>query len=208
MSFFGERPIGTGTPLNIHMFSPRGIVVHTKTLLRNPRYFYCRVVTMIDQASHPKDPWLTRTAVNQLNGYLNRSMQGFEWGSGRSTVWFANRLGSLVSVEHDADWYAQTAKMLGSTGVRNVDYRLVSQNTEKEYASQIDDFPDEHFDFVLVDGEHRDACVRAAAAKVRVGGLLVVDNAESGYDFGPLGEFDVQKTSNGVWRTDIFTRRA
>ncbi len=206
MSFFGKRPVGTGTPLNVHMFSPHNVLTHSKTLLRNPRYFRDRVVVMADQAVNPKDPWLTRTAVNQLNHYLKPDMLGFEWGSGRSTVWFANRLGNLVSVEHDAGWYAETTKLLIANGLHNVDYRLVPQNTEQQYAGQIEEFPDEHFDFILIDGEDRDDCVRAAATKVRAGGLIVVDNAESGYDFGPLCKFDIQQTSNGVWRTDIFTR--
>jgi predicted O-methyltransferase YrrM len=162
---------------------------------------------MADQAANPKDPWLTRTAVNQLNRYLKRDMLGFEWGSGRSTVWFANRLGHLVSVEHDAGWHVETTKLLIANRLHNVDYRLVPQSAEQRYASQIEEFPDEHFDFILIDGEDRDGCVRAAATKVRAGGLIVVDNAESGYDFGPLGVFDIQQTSNGVWRTDIFTRR-
>jgi hypothetical protein len=207
MSFFGERPVGVGTPLNIHMFSPRNIVVHTRTLLLKPRYFYSRLVVMVDQAVHPDDPWLTRSAIDQLKRYLKPTMKGFEWGSGRSTVWFGRRLGHLVSIEHDPTWHARTVERLAAIGLHNVDYRLALRDSEKKYASQIEEFPDGHFDFILIDGEDRNDCVRAAAAKVRIGGWIVVDNADCGYDFEPLSGFDTQQTSNGVWRTDIFTKR-
>jgi len=187
------------------MFSPTNFVRNAKTVLRNPRYLYNRVGVMVDQMVHPEDPWLTRNAVDQLASYLKPTMKGFEWGSGRSTVWLARRLEHLVSIEHNAEWHSQTKEKLTATGLLNVDYRLVPQTA---YARQIEEFPNGYFDFIVIDGEDRNNCIVAAAAKVHIGGWVVVDNADSGYDFGPLAAFDLQQTSNGVWRTDLFTRHS
>ena len=66
------------------------------------------------------------------------------------------------------------------------------------YARQIEAFPDSSFDFILIDGEERSNCIRAAARKVRVGGWIVVDNADSQYDNSPLFNFECRQTSNGV----------
>jgi hypothetical protein len=206
MSFFGQRAEGVGAPLNVHMFMPRNLAQHVQTLWREPRYFYDRVAVMLDQALHPSDPWLTRAAVNELSGYLQPTMRGFEWGSGRSTLWFARRLQDLVSVEHDSAWHRIVSGKLAAAGLSNVDYRLAAPTAPAGYARQIEAFPDDSFDFILIDGEERNACICAAAPKIRTGGWIVVDNADSGYDASPFARFECRRTSNGVWRTDLYVR--
>jgi predicted O-methyltransferase YrrM len=37
--------------------------------------------------------------------------------------------------------------------------------------------PDDHIDFVLVDGITRQTCVRSSMGKLKPGGLLILDNA-------------------------------
>ena len=199
-SFF-RRPHGVGSSLNIWMFNPSSIVRHFRTLITQPGYFYRRLQVMVFQLTHPDAPWLTQKAVDFLASSLHSEMCGFEWGSGRSTIWLAQRVNRLVSVEHDPQWYET---ICSRAAARNVDYRLAQG---VDYAGQIGDFPDEYFDFVLVDGEFREACLRAAATKVRRGGFLILDNADYEFDTSALFEYDRQTTHNGVWRTDIFVRR-
>jgi predicted O-methyltransferase YrrM len=50
-----------------------------------------------------------------------------------------------------------------------------------EYVQVIDNFPDSSFDVVFVDGRARASCVRHGIPKVRVGGYLVLDNADRSY---------------------------
>lgn len=207
MSLFRRPAAAVGVPFSIYMLRPREVVRNFKTLVRNPRYFSARVAVMIDQALHPDDPWLTRTAIDEVALYVNPAMTGFEWGSGRSTLWLARRLGTLVSVEHDPAWYAEVTRKIALAGLVNVDYRLVPKLGLKEYASQIERYPDSYFDIILIDGEDRNSCIRAAGSKIRIGGWIVIDNADIDYDFSPLSDFQLRKTSNGVWRTDLFIRR-
>ena len=47
-----------------------------------------------------------------------------------------------------------------------------------DYARLIDDYADESFDLVAVDGRARCACVWHARAKVKPGGYLMLDNSD------------------------------
>ena len=53
----------------------------------------------------------------------------------------------------------------------------------KNYASQIDAFPDDYFDVVLIDGRARPACIMHSVPKIKTGGLLIVDNSDRKYYF-------------------------
>jgi hypothetical protein len=68
--------------------------------------FICNRMTLwLYQRCHPDHPWLTRAANAILDSWLKPTDVGFEWGSGRSTIWFARRVHHLTSVEHDHRWW-------------------------------------------------------------------------------------------------------
>jgi len=127
-------------------------------------------------------PWLTRSANNILDSYLSKSDIGLEFGSGRSTIWFAKRISHLTSVEHDENWAIKVKQLLQKTQTTNVNYHLLSTDTRDNnganspYVSIIDTFDDGSLDFCLVDGSHREFCVLKSLEKIRPGGLLVIDN--------------------------------
>jgi predicted O-methyltransferase YrrM len=72
---------------------------------------------MAHERRHPDSPWLTSEAVVFLERSLEPDRVGFEWGSGRSTVWFARWVRRLISVEHDPLWYEQVRKRLDEEGL-------------------------------------------------------------------------------------------
>ena len=140
-------------------------------------------------------PWLTFRAIEWLEANLSPGMRVFEYGSGGSTVFFANRVGAVVSVEHDPEWHARTSKAISARGIRNCTYLLRPPtpaaeprvaSTDRmyegmdfgEYVSAIDAYPDASFDLVSVDGRSRAACVRAALPKTKPGGLILLDNSD------------------------------
>jgi precorrin-6B methylase 2 len=134
-------------------------------------------------------------AVAWLRRYLQPTMRVFEYGSGGSTVFFASRAGSVVSIEHDPEWYRRTEERLRSLELENCTYVLqppepgaserfassdpafLDMNFET-YVKTIDAYPDGHFDLVSVDGRARTACVLEAVAKVRSDGFLLLDDAD------------------------------
>jgi hypothetical protein len=150
--------------------------------LRRPHLIPARVRYWAWERRNPDKPWLTPGAVGFCDAALRPDMAGVEFGSGRSTAWFAARLARLTSVEHHPGWYARVRADLDRAGVRNVDYRLVPPDPpggpadRPRYAAVLDEFPDDSLDLVIVDGHYRDACIALAPPKLRPGGLLLVDD--------------------------------
>jgi len=157
--------------------------------LLRPRYVADRVRLAVHQRLHPDAPWLTAEATELLDRWLLPIHVGIEWGSGRSTRWFARRVKRLVSIEHDAGWHATVSTQLDEDGLTNVDYRLLPCEPERvetpewiaamfasDYVRAVDGFAPKSIDFALVDGMYRSACALAVLPKLRSGALLIVDN--------------------------------
>lgn len=156
--------------------------------IRHPLQFCRRVWYYFYERRNPTEPFLAPGAIRFLDAALPRDGVGLEWGSGRSTQWFAQRLGRVVVVEHDQAWFEQVQQQLDAAGIRNVDYRLIPLEHAPEIPTQpvyapmpryvrlAEEFPDAFFDFVEVDGHYRQACARAALSKIKPGGLLLVDD--------------------------------
>lgn len=138
------------------------------------RYIYRRLGLSLYEWRHPNAPWLVHSMVDILENWLKPSDRGFEWGSGRSTIWFAERVESLVSVEHSQDWYERVSAQLKCKGLQNVEYYLCA--SEADYCKVASRFSPETFDFCLVDGVARDDCALTALSLVRPGGIILVDN--------------------------------
>lgn len=78
----------------------------------SPRYIKNRIMVLWDQCQHPKNPWLTADSVKLLEQLLQPSDVGVEFGSGRSTIWFVNRVKQLTSIENNSVWYESIKKKL------------------------------------------------------------------------------------------------
>ncbi|MGF1534205.1 MAG: hypothetical protein ACFCUI_10915 [Bernardetiaceae bacterium] len=134
----------------------------------------------------------------------------FEYGSGGSTLFFLRYAEQVVTVEHDRTWFDKVKSLLEQHPKRSnwegflfEPEKINSMNAKpadpsnpgdyytqdeqyadcvfEQYAKQIDAYPDDFFDLVLVDGRSRPACVQHSLPKIRTGGWLVVDNAEREY---------------------------
>lgn len=147
------------------------------------RYIWDRVYELAYQRSHPDLPWLTRAGNDFLSNYLQPQDIGLEFGSGRSTVWLARRVCSLVSIEHDEGWFKQVQSRLLAPGLAPVDYRrllvdgLNSADAGKRISALMADLLPAQFDFVVVDGVWRDHCTQHAVRLLKPGGILILDNA-------------------------------
>jgi predicted O-methyltransferase YrrM len=164
-----------------------GIINHNEGKLLSMRslkhwtahYIVSRLAEKSYRLRHPDEPWLTPQAVRLLEGWLKPTDIILEFGSGRSTLWFARRVNRLVSVEHDPGWYDRVASTIQTQRLLNVTYLLKSiEGRPSEYASVTTQFEDNSLDVILVDGKLRDECANACLPKLKPGGLLVVDNAD------------------------------
>ncbi|MBC7835114.1 MAG: class I SAM-dependent methyltransferase [Phycisphaerales bacterium] len=140
-----------------------------------PRYIIDRMAWGLWQKRHPTEPWLVPGAVEFLGQWLRRTDTLVEFGSGRSTRWFAGKVGHITSIEHHPQWHVTVTGQLSQAGIKNVDYVLVKED-EAGYLAPLA-HRGEKFDMVLVDGIHRDHCALWAFEHAKPGGLLVIDNA-------------------------------
>jgi len=70
-----------------------------------PRYIWNRLALIVYEQNNPNLPWITRDMINILETWLRPTDIGLEFGSGRSTSWFASRVSHLTSVEDNSEWY-------------------------------------------------------------------------------------------------------
>jgi hypothetical protein len=177
-------------------------------------------------------PWIPFRATEWLSSYLQSDMTVFEYGSGGSTLFFAERVQTLVSVEHDPQWHSKVASRLRERGVNNVSYLLCEPRKDGEpildgyrhdfpgvsfadYVKSIDAYPDGSLDLVLVDGRARVACMARALPKIRPGGYLVLDNASdpdwagclevmTPYGYPRRDFYSIAPYAPGRWRTSAW----
>ena len=150
-----------------------------------PRHLWRYLVQRHFQRTYPDTPVMAANASVLLNAWLRPTDAVFEWGSGRSTLFFARRVGALTSIEHDPGWHAQVSRRLERERLgHKVDYRLIpaagGQMREPEaspYAGAIDAVPDGSLDAVIVDGQMRMRCAERSLEKLKPMGLLVLDGA-------------------------------
>lgn len=173
-----------------------------------PRYIKDRLAEMYYQRSFPDYPWLTKAANQMLDSYLSESDMGLEFGSGRSTLWFAKRSKHLTSVESDEIWYKMISQKLKDAGQHNVDYRLFPKEVADDnggdaaYVKIIDRFENNSLDFVLVDGVYRDFCALKVLPKIRPGGLLIIDNVNwylPSNTYSPFSRTFAQGPDGSTW---------
>ena len=139
-------------------------------------------------------------------------MRVFEYGSGNSTLWWSERVASLVACEHEEDWFKNISKKIPAT----VDYRHCVLEYGGEYCKQISSFTAE-FDCIIIDGRDRVNCAINAIAALKENGIIIWDNSdresyEEGYSFLLSNEFKridfwgIGPINPYSWCTSIFYR--
>lgn len=135
---------------------------------------------MVFQYRNPSAPWLTANSINLLEQIVKKSDVCVEFGSGRSSIWLAERCAELTSIEHDKAYFGLVSKQLAHLQNANVIFRSIDdgKSERSDYASTIEKLNDNSIDLVLNDGKCRDQIALSAVKKLRKGGVLVIDNAE------------------------------
>jgi predicted O-methyltransferase YrrM len=189
--------------------------------IRRPHRLAARFRYWVWERRNPDKPWLTPGAVSFLDSHLTADMVGIEFGSGRSTTWYARRLNRLTSVEHHEGWYHHIQKQLVDEGITNVEYRLLPLDDPESapeeaaypqlprYVAAVDEFADDTLDFAVVDGHYRTTCIRAVLPKLKPGGFLLVDDANMWPGNRPPIPTDwkeVSRTTNGIKFTVIWEK--
>jgi predicted O-methyltransferase YrrM len=156
---------------------------------------------------------------------------GFEYGSGASTAWLAQRTLRLTAVEAYPFWANSTRARLTEAAVTNAELLVVEgeRNSAEHRAAYIGVNPELELgslDYVFVDGEYRGLAMLRAIELLKPGGLLILDNANTYLPhptrtplrvtrpqseewetvLGIVESWRLLWTTNGVWDTAIWIR--
>ena len=153
-----------------------------------------------------RQPWISFAAIDFLKLHVRPTHKVFEYGGGGSTLFWIDRAAEVVTVEHDAAWFAALQRELGKGARANwagfhhaaetasgalldpADPAHFASEDEpsrgmqyRAYAEAILAYPDAYFDILLIDGRARTSCLALGVAKLKRDGLLILDNAERAY---------------------------
>lgn len=130
-------------------------------------------------------PWWSFGAVQAVAARLTPQMRVFEYGSGGSTLFLANKALSVTCVEDSPEWHrlvgeAAASRCPGRVQVlhRAIDLSSVAGFVASDYFKALA----EPYDVIVVDGMEgdvtvRDECFWRAQTYVRPGGLIILDDS-------------------------------
>lgn len=131
----------------------------------------------------PFKPLVCPDAVEYFESILRPEFTVYETGSGGSTLWLAERVQRVVTVEQVPGWAEEVQRALEEQGLGNVELHLVSEKTHgrdfyDDYAEHIRGYPRASFDVVFVDGADRTRVrtMMHARRRLKPGGWLVADD--------------------------------
>ena len=127
----------------------------------------------VDKNGNPI-PWNTYTYINFIENRLRKHFDIFEYGSGNSTLWYAQRAGTIKSVENDKTWFELISKKIPSNS------KIVYKELEYdgEYSKEVLR-DDKNYHIIVIDGRDRNNCLKNAVNKLTDDGIIVFDNSEA-----------------------------
>lgn len=143
-----------------------------------------------------KLPWINHFAFERLQTLIRPDFRVLEFGSGGSTMYFKEHTSFVYSIEHDAKWFEEVQSKVKDS--QHVELKLINPEVGpeavekyksinglftkglsfKSYSHGADQFPDESFDLLLIDGRARSKCLKNSISKLKPGGILIFDNSD------------------------------
>jgi hypothetical protein len=154
-------------------------------------------------------PWYTYPAIEYLDQLDFSEKAVYEYGAGNSSVFWAKKAKSVISVENDQDWYLKIQSQ------QELNQKIVFLENEGDYVNFILK-TEKKYDLIVIDGDFRFACAKVSIKCLEKGGFIILDNSdwypetsklirESGLiqiDFKGMGAINYYN-----WTTSIFLHR-
>lgn len=118
-------------------------------------------------------PWFTYSFIDFLESRLNQRLSVFEFGSGNSTRYFAERVKHISSLEHDRSWYEMGLK----NKLPNAELIFCELDTDGNYSRGALN-AHQQFDIIIVDGRDRVNCCIQSIHALSEAGVLILDDSE------------------------------
>lgn len=118
-------------------------------------------------------PWVTYSFIDFIKGRITKSQHIFEYGSGSSTIFYAERAGKVTSVEHDKGWFDKVK----GTSPANAEMIFCELHRDGEYARKAT-LLDKKFNIIIVDGRDRVNCCKYSLDALSTDGVIILDDSE------------------------------
>jgi precorrin-6B methylase 2 len=158
-------------------------------LLTRPTDFPRYIAQSLPSRLTPLDlgmPWWSFAAVDAVSNFIKPEMEVFEFGSGGSSIFLAERSKHVTCVEDSEDWTELVRGQMDRQGVRNLkvlarpfDFQKAEKFGESSYLAALGEGA---YDIIVVDGQEesvqvRPECFWRAERHVKPGGLIVLDDS-------------------------------
>lgn len=116
-------------------------------------------------------PWYTYPAIEYLRHLEMKGMSVFEFGSGNSTIWWAENALKVHSVEDNHTWFLKVQKRINK-GRYSIKYDFKAST--EDYLKAFDG----DYDITIIDGKFRSECVEKYLQNSNFGVMLIFDNSD------------------------------
>lgn len=113
------------------------------------------------------------TVIGLFEERLTKDLKLFEYGSGFSTLFFADLVSNVTSIEYDKGWYENLIQKAPS----NVVLHYISHDSDGKYCRSIHQ-EDDLYDLVIIDGRDRVNCMIQATGRLTDRGVVVLDDSD------------------------------
>ena len=161
------------------------------SFLMNPKYIYpyCFTSLLNKEPLDVKLPWWSFLAIDFIKTKSDWG-DGFEYGSGGSTIFLSDFCRSVVAVEDHLGWHEKVKTTLSDLSIENVEalHRRIDLSSKEAFCSSAYMLSlCSEKDLIIIDGQDewhpdqensaREWCFYHAEKYIRPGGCIVVDDS-------------------------------
>lgn len=117
-------------------------------------------------------PWYRYAAIDFLAERTDPQHRVFEFGSGNSTLWWAQRADTVTAVEHQPEWAARVR----AAAPENV--TLLEVPLEADRYCQTPGTTGSRYDVIVIDGRDRVSCALRCLDALSESGVVVWDDSQ------------------------------
>lgn len=176
------------------LWAVRAILVAKESYLRTTGWLYTFRQRAPKRADGSPLPLMNYTIISIFESRLTNDLTVFEYGSGMSTLFFADRTRTVESVEYDAEWY----EVVTSLAPSNVTVQFIPQDVDGSYCRSIG-VNGRDYDMVVIDGRDRVNCFKHSLSRLTDRGVIILDDS----DRERYASVFPQARSNGFKNLDI-----
>lgn len=118
-------------------------------------------------------PWMTYSSISFIEPKLKKNMRIFEYGSGNSTLFYAEKVNYVIGVEHNKEWVEKLRELIPDNVKIEHEILEYAGNYCKKANSYV-----EKFDIIIIDGRDRVNCILESVHAISERGVIILDDSE------------------------------